>query len=133
MRWAGLIPVRLASFKLDAPEPGSWRKKLDTDPLSGILQFTDENNAAFQLLLRQKILQDNHHAILDFVAHVQQPAVGIYHHCLANLAKLSPVVAPPLGLYAHFVKNTLAPSCAGLEYFAHRSILSAASKTVNCP
>lgn len=112
---------------------GCGRQKLNANPLSSVSRFADEHDAAFQLFHGDRIFQHDHFAVIYFIAQVQQTAVGIDHHCLAYLAKLLAIMAAPMSLQSHLVKDTLAPASANLDLFLHVVILGVTANCVNCP
>ena len=65
-----------------------WRQELHTHARTTVSDFAQEYDAAFLFFLRLWIHQDQHFAVIDFVAQVQQPAMGADNQCLADLAKL---------------------------------------------
>ncbi len=96
------------SLKIDAPEVRCRRQKLHAHSGSFAASFSQVNNPAFLLFLRFRIHQNQHFAIIDFVAEVEQAPVGTHHQRFANFPKLTSLVAASLGLQPHFVKDALA-------------------------
>jgi len=100
--------AHLPRFKIDTPEMRGRRQELHTHARTAVSSFAQEDDAAFLFFLRLWIHQDQHFAVVDFIAQVQQPAMGADHQGLADLAKLLARVAAAQCLQPHLVEDALA-------------------------
>jgi hypothetical protein len=95
-------------FKIYTPEMRCRRQKLHPHTRSSVARFSQEDDAAFLFFLRFRVHQDQHFAIIDVMAQVQQATMSAHHQCFTDFAKFAAFVAAPERLHAHLVKDALA-------------------------
>jgi hypothetical protein len=120
-------------FKLYPPKMWRRGKKFNSHTLPAVSGFTDEYDPAFLLFLRNRIFEDNHFAVIHFIAQIQQSAMRIYDYGLANFAKLLTVVRAAMHLQPHLVEDALASPRTRSHSFLHAPILGSPVTSVNCP
>jgi hypothetical protein len=79
----------LVPIEIETPKVWGGSKKLNPNALAALAGFADKNDAALLLVLRKRILDDNHVALIYFVLEVHQAAVDAYYLGLANLAEFA--------------------------------------------
>src|SRR6266566_5541740 len=94
--------------EVHSPEAWRRRKKLDAHALSLRAQITQVDDPAFQFLLRLRVGNHQHFAVVHFMLQQQQAAKTVDNQGFAGLAELLSVVGTALRLYAHFVKDSRA-------------------------
>src|SRR6266478_5063193 len=108
-------------------------EKLDPDALPLLPWIALVDDPAFQLFLCLRVAKDQHLPILDFMLQKQQTAVGIDDHGFTSLAEFAAILAAPLRLHAHFMKDPpAAPRACGCN-FAHIAIFQWQTRSVNWP
>jgi hypothetical protein len=80
-----------------------WSEEFDADALSFFAELSEENHAAFQLILRKRIRERDHRAGIQLLIQIEQPAVRVDDNRVARLAELAAVDVLPFrdNAYAH--------------------------------
>ena len=81
--------------------------------------FAEEDDAALLFFLRFWVHEDQHFALINFVAQFQEPAVGADHLRFADFAEFPALMGAAEGLQTHLVEDALAAALRGLSQFGH--------------
>jgi hypothetical protein len=127
--WSGDLP----RFKIDSPEMRRRSEELDAYASTPVSWFPKENDPAFLLFLRFRVYEDEHLALIDFMAQVQKASVGADHQRLANFTKLAAFMVPAEGLQAHLKKDTLATALSAFGNLNHMFIMACRAKKGQLP
>lgn len=119
--------------KVDTPKVRGWGQKFDSDSLPSVSRFTDKNHPAFLLFLGDRILQNDHFTVVDFIGQGQQTTMGADDDGFADFLEFFPAVRTAMHLQTHLVKDTLATPRTDLNRAGHVLILGATRVSVNCP
>jgi hypothetical protein len=110
--------------KLQPPKSRRRCQKLNSNPLPIVPGFAQKHHAALLLIIRVRIRQYDHLALIDFVLQQQQSAVRIDHQRLAHFAKFSSIVAAAGRLDSHLVKHAPAAAWRGKSSVRHAPIFN---------
>ena len=121
------------ALEIDAPEVWRGRQEFHahTNPFTSALAQIDDT--AFLFFLGFRVHQNQHFAIINFMAQVQQTPMSAYDQCFADLAKLPAIMTAAQGLQTHLVKHALAAALRALSEFYHALIMGSPPDMVNCP
>jgi hypothetical protein len=125
--------VARSRFEINAPEMRRRRQELHTHAGAAVASVAQVDNPAFLLFLRYRIHQDQHFAIVDFMAKIQEPAMSAHDQGLADFPKLPALVTAPEGLQTHLMKDALAAALRSFSEVYHGAIFSLRISWVNCP
>src|SRR5215475_2895827 len=114
--------ARRRNVELYAPEVGCRCKEFNANSLAAVARFSQKNNAALQLFLSCRILQDQHLAVLYLVFEQQQTAVCVDDHSFTGFAELLAIVVFSRRLYGHPAEDASAPARGCESRFGHTSI-----------
>lgn len=126
--WAGHVGV-----EIDTPEMGRGGEEFHANTDTAIASSAQVDDPAFLFFLSFRVHQDEHFAIIDLVAEVQEPAMSADDQGFANFAKLAAFMAASLCLQAHFAKDALATTLRALSEVNHGLMMGWERKGVNCP
>jgi hypothetical protein len=112
------------AFEIDSPEMRGGGKEFDAYACAAITGVAQVDDAAFLFFLSFGVDQDEHFAVIDFVAEVEQATVGADDQGFADFAKFAAFMIAAEGLQAHLVKDTLAAALRTLSYFDHGSMMA---------
>jgi hypothetical protein len=111
----------------------SGGQEFHADSRTFIPGFTQEDDPAFLLFLCLRVDENEHFAVIDLVAQVQQASVGADDQRLADFQEFPALMTAAQGLQTHPVEDALAAALRGLSQFCHGLIMAFPLKGVNCP